>query len=326
MMRLFFLLNLCVLSAPLHAGEFWSSLWRNADQRGEALMQQGDAASAAKEYSDPRRKAYAKLQAGDYTGAAEDLTPLHESEDDYNRGNALAHQGELQAALDAYDAALKSDPKHQDARHNRELVANALKNQPPQDKKGGDDKDKKNSEQKDPNKKDQQSDQGQDSTDQKKSQQGKDDQAKDGKQQGGNKPPEQAKNDPAKADPGKNGKAQDEQSQPGKAESKDAKGKEGQDKSAEKNPAQAAQKEAQERAKDDAEQARRELEASQTKPSAEGKKGEAGLAESPPPAKRKSEQQIAQEQWLRSIPDDPSGLLRRKFLIEHSMRHPKAQP
>jgi Ca-activated chloride channel homolog len=319
MMRLFFLISLWALSLPLHAGDFWSSLWRNADQRGEALMQQGDPAGAANEYRDPRRKAYAKLQAGDYAGAAEELNPLHESEDDYNRGNALAHLGELQAALDAYDAALKSKPQHQDARHNRELVANALKNQPPQDKKNGDSKDKndsgqKNQEQKDPNQKDQKSDQGPDSTDDKnKSQQdkdgqGKEGQSKDGKQQDENKPAEPSKKDQSKA------------------ESKDAKGKEGQDKSAEKNSNQSAQKDAQERAKDDAEQARRELAASQEKPASEGKKGEPGLAETPPPAKPKSEQQIAKEQWLRSIPDDPSGLLRRKFLIEHSIRHPKAQP
>jgi Ca-activated chloride channel homolog len=26
------------------------------------------------------------------------------------------------------------------------------------------------------------------------------------------------------------------------------------------------------------------------------------------------------DQWLRQIPDDPAGLLRRKFLIEHMMK------
>jgi Ca-activated chloride channel homolog len=34
----------------------------------------------------------------------------------------------------------------------------------------------------------------------------------------------------------------------------------------------------------------------------------------------KSEEAIALEQWLRRIPEDPEGLLRRKFLIEHLMR------
>jgi len=38
-----------------------------------------------------------------------------------------------------------------------------------------------------------------------------------------------------------------------------------------------------------------------------------------------SEQTLSTEQWLRQIPDDPAGLLRRKFLIEHMMKQ-GAQP
>jgi Ca-activated chloride channel family protein len=33
-----------------------------------------------------------------------------------------------------------------------------------------------------------------------------------------------------------------------------------------------------------------------------------------------SEQQIALEQWLHQVPDDPAGLLRRKFMLEHLLR------
>jgi Ca-activated chloride channel family protein len=38
-----------------------------------------------------------------------------------------------------------------------------------------------------------------------------------------------------------------------------------------------------------------------------------------------TEQQMAQEQWLRSIPDDPGGLLRRKFMIQQMMRQRDAK-
>ena len=72
MMRILLAMMLLAI-IPAHAGEFWSSLWRNADQQGEALLQRGDASNAAKVYADPRRKAYAKLKAGDYQGAAKDL-------------------------------------------------------------------------------------------------------------------------------------------------------------------------------------------------------------------------------------------------------------
>ena len=89
MMRIVILLIFCAFVMPAQAAGFWAGLWRNADQQGEALMQKGDASSAAQAYADPRRKAYAKLKAGDYQGAAEQLDTLHESDDDYNRGNAF---------------------------------------------------------------------------------------------------------------------------------------------------------------------------------------------------------------------------------------------
>jgi Ca-activated chloride channel family protein len=40
---------------------------------------------------------------------------------------------------------------------------------------------------------------------------------------------------------------------------------------------------------------------------------------------QKTEQDIAMEQWLRQVPDDPAGLLRRKFMLEHLLRL-KGQP
>jgi Ca-activated chloride channel homolog len=38
-----------------------------------------------------------------------------------------------------------------------------------------------------------------------------------------------------------------------------------------------------------------------------------------------SEEDIALEQWLRQIPEDPSGLLRRKFMLEHIQRRQQGQ-
>ncbi|MCB1767384.1 MAG: hypothetical protein KDJ22_15225 [Candidatus Competibacteraceae bacterium] len=38
-----------------------------------------------------------------------------------------------------------------------------------------------------------------------------------------------------------------------------------------------------------------------------------------------SENEQALNQWLRRIPDDPSGLLRRKFWLEHLRRQQQAQ-
>jgi Ca-activated chloride channel family protein len=70
---------------------------------------------------------------------------------------------------------------------------------------------------------------------------------------------------------------------------------------------------------------------SPTQPSAQGDQGgtaRAGRGTAaqdlpwPPP---KSEQALALDQWLRRIPEDPGGLLRRKFLIEHMERQEAQQ-
>ena len=63
--------------------------------------------------------------------AARDFAPFNDSDAQYNRGNALARAGDLAAALKAYDAALARDPNNRDARHNRDLVAKAMRQPPP---------------------------------------------------------------------------------------------------------------------------------------------------------------------------------------------------
>ena len=321
-------LILLVFMLPVHAGEFWSKLWFNADQRGHALLQRGDASNAAKEYADPRRKAYAKMKAGDYQGAVHDLENLHDGEADYNRGNALAQAGDLHRALEAFDAALKSDPDNQDARHNRELVAKALEQQPPQQQN---DDDKKSQ---DGKKEGQQEKQGEQNSQGKNSQEGKSSQSGNKPGKGQNSAAQNKPEQPGKAGgQSQEGKNQNEQALHGKPQDGKQTGKEGrsqQAQSPEKNAAQSGQAGKNPRANDDAEQARRDAEASFARPTTDGKNGagmgdEANATSAKPATARKTERQIAQEQWLRSIPDNPGGLLQRKFMIQHLMRQREAQ-
>ena len=146
--------TLLTLAAPAladaPAASVWSRLWRTPDQRGQALLRQGNAAAAAQTFADPQRKAHAELQAHDYAAAAQTLTGIDVADAQYNRGNALAHTGDLPGALQAYDAALKQNPQHTDARHNRDIVAAALqkqkeakKDQSKQDKQQSDKQDSK---------------------------------------------------------------------------------------------------------------------------------------------------------------------------------------
>lgn len=306
------------------AATLWSSLWRNADQRAQSLLQQGHASDAAKLYTDPRRKAYAQIQAGDYAAAASVLKTLNDTEANYNRGNALAQAGDLQGALDAYDAALKTDPAHQDARHNRDLVAKALQKQKDAEKN-------KPQDGKSPDKP-------QDGTQQDKKdgnqngQQGSKPDSKQGDQQGqpgdkpNGKPSNGQGNQPDKQpgdQPGGKPDAQPGTQQAGTPQDKPG-DKEQTNQGAQSQPGAGGKNAPQPQAANDAEQARRDVNAS-LQPNAKNVTGDAANAQANA-AKPMTEKQIAQEQWLRSIPDDPGGLLRRKFLIEHMMRQRDAQP
>jgi len=104
----------------------WADLWATREQQAQRLLESQQPAKAAALFGDPRRRAYAELQAGQYEKAAQQLAPFKDVDSQYNRGNALAHAGKLQDALAAYDAALAQSPGNSDVSRNRELVARAL--------------------------------------------------------------------------------------------------------------------------------------------------------------------------------------------------------
>ena len=100
----------------------WEALWQRADQRGARAYAAGDPAAAASTFQDPAWRAAARYRAGDYGGALGDLAGLAGPEADYNRGNALARQGELDDAIAAYERALEQAPSLEDAQANLELL------------------------------------------------------------------------------------------------------------------------------------------------------------------------------------------------------------
>jgi Ca-activated chloride channel family protein len=339
MMRYAVMLALLAIALPAQAGSNWERLWFNADQRGEKLLQHGDAGAAARVYKDPKRKAYAEMKAGNFKQAASELGKLHDSDSDYNRGNALAKMGDLKGALGAYDAALKSDPKNHDAQHNRDLVEKALKQQNAQqngkqqdDKSGGKQGNKQNSSSGEQGKQDSQSGNGADnksgqqSAEKNSSQSGKNG----GKPSGGNSAAQQNAQSGADKNPGTSGNQaqQNQQKNPeqnkGNAAAQAGQGRNGET-AANQQAAKPANPSANGQSADEAAQARQDAAAglAASKPGTTGNRiANAAPADQSAPL---SEQQLSREQWLRSIPDDPGGLLRRKFMIEYMLRQQKAQ-
>lgn len=107
----------------------WSDLWLREDQQALRLLKQGKAQEAEKLFTDPQWRAAAHYRAGHYEQAAQQYTQEKTADANYNRGNALALQGDYKQALDAYEQALKKNPQHADAAYNRDVIKKLMRQQ-----------------------------------------------------------------------------------------------------------------------------------------------------------------------------------------------------
>lgn len=116
---------LLVQPPPAMAFEL-EDLWRRPDQQGMRLLEADQPAAAAQRFRDPQWRGIALYRAGDYAAAAAAFAAGDDAAAHFNRGNALARGGELEAALEAYGEALRRNPQLAVARRNRALVGQAL--------------------------------------------------------------------------------------------------------------------------------------------------------------------------------------------------------
>ncbi|MCI0667110.1 MAG: VWA domain-containing protein, partial [Methylococcaceae bacterium] len=114
----------------VHAWQ-WKDLWQTRDQQGYQAYQQRNYDRAAELFEDPAWKAASEYSAGKYQNALETLDKVDAESAAYNRGNALARSGRLQEALESYNRALELNPDDDDARYNKKLIQEALKQPDP---------------------------------------------------------------------------------------------------------------------------------------------------------------------------------------------------
>lgn len=301
------ILALAPLPRPAAAFE-WPDLWLTPDQRAARDFRAGAMKEAAERFRNPAWKAAAEYKAGRYEQAAKDLEKFDTAAGHYNRGNALANQGQLEQALHAYDRALRLDPRDEDAQYNRKLVEEALR--------------KQREEQDQRKQQEQQQGQGQD--------QGQRPQPSQGGRDGQEQPPEQGK--------------------PGGQDQQDRQQGEGQNPAA-RNPQESGREDRnasrQPSGGDDSSSPENQPAPDRNQPSGQAGKEEqaqpAQPAEPPVPGKNgpgekdepkpvvseseaSSESRQAEEQWLRRIPDDPGGLLKRKFYYQYRQRQQPQNP
>jgi Ca-activated chloride channel family protein len=300
-----------------------ANLWQTPDQQGAAAFADRNYAAAAQKFEDNRWRAASLYRGGDYATAARTLADSAMVDDAYNRGNALAKAGDLEGALGAYDKALKLRPGDADARFNRDLVAKLLeqhkqkqqqqKQQQQKQQQGGQGQDQKQA-----NQQQQKGDQGQaqkqaNQQQQKGGQKGREQKQANQQQQqkGGQKGQDQKQ---ANQQQKKGAQGQDQQ-QANQQQQKDGQGQNQQQPgSQEQTPAQA-------RAQDGA--AERKEKSAFRKAMDELLKGNAGDQAKPKDTAKRpkaaasgrgiTEKEQANEQMLRSVPDDASGLLRARI-------------
>ncbi|MFA4330189.1 VWA domain-containing protein [Xanthomonas perforans] len=264
----------CVLplAQPAHAAD--GTLWQRADQVQQQRLDAGV-------------QAYRK---GDFAAAQKAFEAVPTDEGLYNLGNALARQGQYDAAIAAYDRALKQHPNQQDAIANRAAVDAARKRQQQTNKDGkGQSKDLKPS--------------GQDGKGQQ--QAGQNQQDKQSGQDGQNQ--HDSKNQPSEGQPPQDGRPQDAQAKNGQGEQRK-----------QDTPPQSADAKAQQQA-DEAQRRKMQqamAQAGNKQADASGKQEAAVAGETP----EQREQRQAVDAWLRRVPDDPGSLLRTKFRLEYERR------
>ncbi len=280
-------------------------LWQRQDQQAHKALLAGEAERASALAKDPLRKGVADYRKGDYEAAVEDFSSSGGAEAAYNKGNALAKLGKFQEAIDAYDQALKGQPGMEDAEYNREAVKKLLQQQKQeeQNQQGKQGNKDQQGEQDRQDKNDQQG--GQDQQDKNNQQGDKGQQRKESEAAEGGQNQQQAED--------KTGSARDKEKDNKNAFSEAA--EQARKDAAGEDPGQQEELTAKQEQENNSEIAQPQASQQDRDGDQQEKAGTVAEAED-----LSSEEKIAAEQWLRRIPDDPAGLLRRKLRYQYIQR------
>jgi len=127
----------------------WQDLWKTADQQASEALESGDAASAQSLFKNRQWRGSAAYNAEDYDSAINEFLDFDDADSHYNRGNALAHSGDLDAAIEAYNQALAQNPDMEDAKANKVLLEQLKQEQEQQDSDNSEDSDSEQSDSQD---------------------------------------------------------------------------------------------------------------------------------------------------------------------------------
>ena len=287
---------------------WWQTPFMNDNQEALNSYQRGKYKDAVNKFNDEAWKASSLYKSGDYEGALNAFKSIPGPESLYNQGNALAKLGKLEDAINKYDQALSEAPDFDDARTNKKIVEDLLKQQQ-QDQnqnENGDDGEQSDSQ-----------DNGQDSSDNSHNNQqssDKNNQEGSNEQNGQQNDNEGQQSDQSQANDeqqsgGDNSQQPDDSEMNSQNESSDSQQQNAEQEQSDQGDG-AQQDSAQ--AQKDEQQAKQEAQAMQ------GQETELTDAE--------KEELQRMESLMRRVPDDPAFLLKRKMQLEAQKRQRQRMP
>ena len=292
------------LTLWLFSGAFaladWRDWWRTPEQQAKDAFDNNDTEALNRLAPDQVWKGIAEHKSADYEAAATTFNEEVTRQDFagntqqatralYNRGVSEVRLGQYEKAVETFEHVLERNPQFEDAEHNRDIARQLIQQQQQQQQSSSQPQD--GDEANDGESQDQ-TDQPTPENDGQQSESGEQEQS--GSEQNGNS--EQAES----------GEQQDEGSDESGVESEAQKL---QDQQAARDALQAEAQAGEAQAGDDSDD-----------PSDPDEQVTAAQREEP-----LSEIEQATEQWLRRIPDDPEGLLRRKLEQSHRSEYPEVR-
>ncbi|WP_394221044.1 VWA domain-containing protein [Alteromonas gracilis] len=283
---------------------WWQTPFMNDNQEALNSYQRGKYEDAVNQFSDDAWKASSLYKSGDYESALDAFKNIPGPESFYNQGNALAKLGKLEEAIEKYEQALNEVPDFEDAKVNKKIVEDLLKqqqeqNQEPNQDENGDDSDQSNSQENAENNQQQSGEQrNQDGSNEQDSQQNdnegqqSDQSPNDDQQNGGDN--SQQSDDSQMSDTNEPSDSQQQNTEQEQSEQSD---------SAQQNGIQKQEDEQQEQ---------------QEAQAVQGQEAELTDAE--------KEELQRMESLMRRVPDDPAFLLKRKMQLEAQKRQRQRMP
>jgi Ca-activated chloride channel family protein len=264
----------------------WHDLWQRPDQQGAAALQAGQPAAAAQLYTDPNWQAVAHYRAKQYQQAYQAFSQDKSATGYFNQGNALANMGQIDKAINAYKQALALNPSMADATYNKALLEK-MQQQSKQNQQNNNQQNN-NDQQQNQNNQQNNSDQQQNQN----NQQNNSDQQQNQNNQQNNSDQQQNQNNQQN-----NGSQQQNQNN-------------------QQNNSDQQQNQNNQQSNGDQQQNQNDSQNRQANNDKQSMNRPIGAQAST--TAQQTAQQQATQQWLDSIPDDPGGLLKQKFLRDHA--------